>query len=395
MKNIITKNINGLQFNELKSTMQRMIEESIATLACNGGYNDKDYYLDHLSWYKDCKIEDYFRGGFEEIFDADGNKVGEGINTIAHSFVLNDDTRADFESAFEQARDDAYEARLKEIAEEIKNIDDDEIEYIEIDDTLNEEEIDDIERGCCSKGEVLENRVSEACEMIEKKGGVRIAIDNDTLLEFNNDILDEIYDIVGQAFIRQIAIWSGANVCVHYQGAEYFDYEYDFYKIEKKIETDLDNMTVHAYGYDENDNAEVEIEMQKQVDKDTEDDDCAYEVMGADFVDGVWRAKLIEHDKCDETLFHILMGMDKDDFKKQEELFDFEVEVAFEKKVRGFDARAFRDVSFCTTDILDFLETAEIGQSAYIDGVTYYKVRDCVTDEPYAVYFDDDDMRIL
>lgn len=43
-----------------------------------------------------------------EIWDDDV-KVGEGLDTIAHKFVLNDDTRADFEHAFEQARDAAYE----------------------------------------------------------------------------------------------------------------------------------------------------------------------------------------------------------------------------------------------------------------------------------------------
>lgn len=108
---IITENINGFQFNELKETMKRMIEESIACLPCN----DKKDYLSHLAWYKDCEMDDYLYE-LQEIWD-ENEKVGEGLNTIAHDFVLNDNTRANFLLAFEQARDEAYEAALEEIAD--------------------------------------------------------------------------------------------------------------------------------------------------------------------------------------------------------------------------------------------------------------------------------------
>lgn len=380
MKNNI---INGLQFNELKETMQTMIEESIASLSYNGGYNDKKDYLSHLAWYKDCEMNDYFGGGFEEIWDENGEKVGEGLNTINYKFVLNDDTRTDFESAFEQARDEAFEARLKEIAEEIEEIDDDNIKDINIDNDGSEEEIG--------------SRISEASDAIQKQGGISVANDSDNVLDFRFDLLQDIYETGCNLTCRQIAAWAGANVCIRYQGNDPFDYVYDFYRVDKKIETDLDNMTVHAYGYDENDNAEVEVDMQNQVDKDMEDDDCAYEVMGADFFEeeSVWSAKLLEFEKCDETLFEIVMGMSKEDYKQQEELHDFEVEVAFNDAERNFNSRDFRDVSDCTAGIEDFEENAEFGQKAYIDGVTYYKVRNSVDEEPYTIYFEDEHLEIL
>lgn len=379
MKNdIITENINGLQFNELVVTMQTMIEESIACLS----YNDKKDYLSQLAWYKDCEMVDYFGGGFAEIWDDDENeKAGEGLSTGWHKFVLNDDTRADFESAFEQARDEAFEARLKEIAEEIEEIDDDDIKDIDIDNEGSEEEIG--------------SRISEASDAIQKQGGISVANDSDNVLDFRFDLLQDIYETGCNLSCRQIAAWAGANVCIRYQGNDPFDYVYDFYRIDKKIETDLDNMTVHAYGYDENDNAEVEVDMQNQVDKDTENDDCAYEVMGADYAEGVWYAKLVEHSKCDETLFEIVMGMSKEDYKQQEELHDFDVEDAFNDAERNFNTREFRDVSDCTAGIEDFEENAEFGQKAYIDGVTYYKVRNVVDEEPYTIYFEDEHLEIL
>jgi hypothetical protein len=326
-------------------------------------------------------MNDYFGGGFEEIYNETDEKVGEGLNTISHSFVLNDNTRADFESAFEQARDEAFEARLKEIAEEIEGIEDDDIKDIEIDNDGSEEEIG--------------SRISEASDAIEKQGGISVAYDSDNVLDFRFDLLQEIYETGCNLSCRQIAAWAGANVCIRYQGNDPFDYVYDFYIVDKKIETDLDNMKVHAYGYDENDNAEVKVDMQNQVDKDMEDDDCTYEVMGADYAEGVWYAKLIEHSKCDETLFEIVMGMSKEDYKQQEELHDFEVEDAFNEAERNFNTREFMDVSDCTAGIEDFEENAEFGQKAYIDGVTYYKVRNSVDEEPYTIYFEDEHLEIL
>jgi len=100
--NIISNNINGFQFNELRDYMQNCIEESIAALDSSD--------TEHIEWYKDCEMEDYF-AEWQEIWDGD-TKIGEGLDTLTHKFVLNDDTRDDFERAFEEARDEAYENKL-------------------------------------------------------------------------------------------------------------------------------------------------------------------------------------------------------------------------------------------------------------------------------------------
>lgn len=108
MKNIITENINSFLFIELRDCMQDMIKESMKAL---------DFQqAEHLAWYKDCTMNDYF-SEWTEIWNDDDELVGEGIDTIAHKFVLNDDTRADFENAFDQARDNAYTSIMAEIAE--------------------------------------------------------------------------------------------------------------------------------------------------------------------------------------------------------------------------------------------------------------------------------------
>lgn len=111
MTNIITENINGILFNELRDYMQSMIYESMKALGTN--------QTEELLWYEDCTMEEYFHE-WQEIWDED-TKVGEGIDTIAHRFVLNDDTRADFEIAFKHARDDAFEGYMKELAEETED----------------------------------------------------------------------------------------------------------------------------------------------------------------------------------------------------------------------------------------------------------------------------------
>ena len=106
---IITSNINSLQFNELRDTMQDSIKQSMEYL--------DSHDAEHLMWYEDCSMEDYFTM-WTEIWDDD-TLVGEGLETIAHKFVLNNDTRSDFENAFAQARDAAFEEYMKDLAEEI------------------------------------------------------------------------------------------------------------------------------------------------------------------------------------------------------------------------------------------------------------------------------------
>jgi hypothetical protein len=59
----------------------------------------------------------------------------------------------------------------------------------------------------------------------------------------------------------------------------------------------------------------------------------------------------------------------------------------YNKLCYHFDTNAFRCVP--SKNIEDFLENAECGSKSEIDGTTFYKVRNTVDGEPYAVYFDD------
>lgn len=112
MKTIITENINSLQFIELRDYMQNMLKDSMKALDAHN--------VEDIDWYKDCTMNDYFQM-WEEIWNDDV-LVGEGIDTIAHSFVLNDNTRTDFQNAFEQARNAAYEEVYEDAIREIKFI---------------------------------------------------------------------------------------------------------------------------------------------------------------------------------------------------------------------------------------------------------------------------------
>lgn len=98
----ITNNINGLQFNELCDFMKRLICESLYAL---NGLSDKE---ELVNWYETCTMDDYFTE-WNQLWDENDNLIGEGLDTISSKFVLNDNTRADFERAFTQARDAALE----------------------------------------------------------------------------------------------------------------------------------------------------------------------------------------------------------------------------------------------------------------------------------------------
>lgn len=106
MTNIITENINGIEFQELRDYMQSMVYESMKAI--------DPHDIESLEWYEDCSMTEYFHE-WMEIWNED-EKVGDGIDTIAHKFVLNDDTRSDFEIAFEHARDDAFEEYMEGLA---------------------------------------------------------------------------------------------------------------------------------------------------------------------------------------------------------------------------------------------------------------------------------------
>ena len=203
---IIINNINGQQFNELRDFMQNAIRESMNAL--------DSHDAERILWYEDCTMGDYF-AEWTEIWDEDENeRIGDGIDTIAHKFVLNDDTRADFENAFEQARDAAFEEYMKGLAEEIESEYDDtsfdELEFGEDDEDGNEWD-----------GEV--------------DGYIIIGDDNTlgtTFLEgMNGDLYDRIneampYGLKADAF----ASWVGATAWAHAESQEYCDWRTVYYK---------------------------------------------------------------------------------------------------------------------------------------------------------------------
>ena len=175
---IITSNINALQYNELRDFMQNLIEESMKAL--------DSHDAEHLMWYENCTMNDYFTM-WTEIWNDD-ELVGEGLDTIAHKFVLNDDTQADFDNAFEEARDEAFKAVMSEIGEEIINA---------------EGTMDDIEH---EEDEEWNGEV---------EGYDRIGSDEELQTEFfgYHDMYNTILGIVGAPpmTVDQFAIWAGAT----------------------------------------------------------------------------------------------------------------------------------------------------------------------------------------
>ncbi|KGN76911.1 hypothetical protein HQ40_02095 [Porphyromonas gulae] len=64
--------------------------------------------------YKTISLDEYYEGnGWDCSSDEDGNDV-EGIDIISDFIVLNEDTRPDLERAFEEARDEEFEAFVDE-----------------------------------------------------------------------------------------------------------------------------------------------------------------------------------------------------------------------------------------------------------------------------------------
>ena len=235
--NIISENINNIQFIELCEFMQEMIEQSMNAL--------DSHDAEHLMWYEDCSMTDYFQE-WTEIWNDDDEMVGEGIDTVAHSFVLNDSTRADFECAFEQARDNAFERIIKVIAEEVEEYEEDiynPIESIDLDDSLTEDEERLLEADAeyikaagdeavitYTPSMFIADHINNACDGLEKRGYKKIACDssNDLIFflceEFCNRLIEE------GCSVDKIAEWLGATVVVTYQGADADDYQKTWYK---------------------------------------------------------------------------------------------------------------------------------------------------------------------
>lgn len=96
--NIIDSNISNTDFQNLIHVLKGYIEESINT-ACNEEIIDN---------YRSMSIDDYYAGGYEDIWNENDEWVGSGVRAIFADFVINDNTRSDLEKAFIIARDQAF-----------------------------------------------------------------------------------------------------------------------------------------------------------------------------------------------------------------------------------------------------------------------------------------------
>lgn len=224
--NIVTENFNGLLFNELRDYMQARIYESMKALNAHNS--------DHLDWYEGCTMEDYFQEWIE-IWNDEDEKVGEGIDTIAHKFVLNDDTRADFESAFNEAKDKAIDEYIESIQDEISDYaeEHDFEKSICLDDEVTDAEREEFPH--CTDSELISSRIDEARSRLESEEYKQIVVDNDNLIEFDSPFAQDVYDKnTCNLTAEQIAKWFGATVMIHYQGSNYFDYEDIYFKKAKE-----------------------------------------------------------------------------------------------------------------------------------------------------------------
>ena len=202
---IIINNINGQQFNELRDFMQNAIRESMNALDSH----DAEIIL----WYENCTMDDYF-AEWTEIWDEDENeRIGDGIDTIAHKFVLNDDTRPDFENAFEQARDAAFEEYMKGLVVDIENrYNEDNCRTIELDDSDNL------------------NAVESRLEEYDYKLFAYDSLEDHGFFE-NADLYEKLMEY--GACIEDVAIWAGAAILVGYYDGQ--DYRKDFFTLNLQL----------------------------------------------------------------------------------------------------------------------------------------------------------------
>lgn len=107
MERIITTSIPAIDFDDVRNYFANCLSESIAAL------DSEDF--EHLEWYENCDIDDYFVEK-QQLWSDEGEYLGEGFSMIFAKIVLNDDTREDLERAFEEARDSEYESALESFA---------------------------------------------------------------------------------------------------------------------------------------------------------------------------------------------------------------------------------------------------------------------------------------
>ena len=100
-----TTSLNSFLYVEAVNFFRGLLKESIET--CSSNKMD-------VTEYKTISLDEYYEGyGWDRTAGDDGNDV-EGIDIISDFIVLNDDTRAALEHAFEEARDEEIEAFFNE-----------------------------------------------------------------------------------------------------------------------------------------------------------------------------------------------------------------------------------------------------------------------------------------
>lgn len=101
----MTTSVNSFLYVEVVNYFRGLLKESIS--ACSSNKMD-------VTEYKTISLDEYYEGnGWDRTADEDGNDV-EGIDIISDFIVLNEDTMSELERAFEEARDEEFEAFIEE-----------------------------------------------------------------------------------------------------------------------------------------------------------------------------------------------------------------------------------------------------------------------------------------
>lgn len=101
--NTIKTKIESLDVETIKNYFYNALDESM--------YCVRDSF-EALEWYEDCRFEDYFNV-LEEIWDDNDTKIGEGLNFISFSLIVNDDNRHELEELFEEVREKVYNEQIE------------------------------------------------------------------------------------------------------------------------------------------------------------------------------------------------------------------------------------------------------------------------------------------
>lgn len=69
---------------------------------------------DKRDWYKTCTYDDYKDSLISDLYDENGNLLGQGINYISNVIIVNDDNIDNIKNIFEDACSEAYNDFVEE-----------------------------------------------------------------------------------------------------------------------------------------------------------------------------------------------------------------------------------------------------------------------------------------